>query len=329
MILVVGGAGYIGSHMLKRLRTAGEPHLAFDSLCHGHKASVEGSSFVHGELGSRADLEQVFDTHPIDTVMHFASHIWVGESVSDPSKYYANNVVATLNLLEVMREREVKRFVFSSTAAIFGEPEQVPIDEAHPKRPESPYGESKWMIERILSDYDRAYGLKSVALRYFNAAGADPDGVLGEDHRPEYHLIPRAILAALGEVPPLQIFGTDYDTPDGTCVRDYIHILDLAEAHLLAVRHLREGGDSRQYNLGNGKGFSVREVVETVSRVLGQPVPHGDGPRRAGDPAVLVASSERIRTDWGWTPRYPELETLVRHAWAWRQTHPRGYEEAS
>ncbi|HVL38433.1 MAG TPA: UDP-glucose 4-epimerase GalE [Fimbriimonadaceae bacterium] len=327
MILVVGGAGYIGSHMCKLLREVGEPHLIFDNFEQGHRGALQGSPHVQGDLRNPEDLRGVFANHEIDVVMHFAAYISVGESVREPGKYWTNNTAGVLNLLEAMREANVGKFVFSSTAAIFGEPQYVPIDEEHPKNPTSPYGDSKLAVERMLPAYDRAHQIKSVSLRYFNAAGADPDGLLGEDHDPEEHLIPVAILAALGKRPGMKIFGTDYDTPDGTCVRDYIHILDLAQAHLLAVRHLRNGGESLQYNLGNGQGFSVREVLDMVERVIGREVPKEEGPRRPGDPAKLVASSEKIRRELGWQPRHPSLEEMVRHAWNWRLKHPDGYRD--
>jgi len=325
MILVVGGAGYIGSHMCKLLREAGEEHLVFDNLEQGHREALQGSPLFEGDLRRPEDLAEVFRRHPIDTVMHFAAYIAVGESVQHPGKYYRNNVTGVLNLLEAMVEAGVKRLIFSSTAAIFGDPRYVPIDEDHPKAPTSPYGDSKWAVERMLEAFDRAHGLRSVCLRYFNASGADPDGLLGEDHRPETHLIPAVLLAVLGKAPQVRIFGTDYDTPDGTCIRDYIHIMDLAEAHLLAVRHLREGGASERFNLGNGKGYSVREVIDTVERVVGREVPKEEAPRRPGDSARLVASSAKAERVLGWKPRYPELETIVRHAWNWRRAHPDGY----
>ncbi len=325
MILVIGGAGYIGSHMLKMLRESGEEHLVLDNFEQGHRAALQDSPAVEGDLRNAADLDRVFSEKKIDVVMHFAAYISVGESVRDPYKYWDNNTVGVLNLLESMRRHNIDKFVFSSTAAIFGEPQYVPIDEDHPKNPTSPYGDSKLATERILDSYDRGYGLKSVCLRYFNAASADPSGEIGEDHDPEEHLIPVAILAALGKRPPMKIFGTDYDTPDGTCVRDYIHILDLAEAHLLAVRHLRGGGESRRYNLGNGQGFSVKQIIETTEKVIERKVPHDTGPRRPGDPAKLIASSEKIRKDWGWQPKYTEVEEIIRHAWNWHRSHPDGY----
>lgn len=326
MILVVGGAGYIGSHMLKLLREEKEEHIVFDNFEQGHRSALQGSSSFQGDLRNPNDLLRVFEKHPdIDIVMHFAAYISVGESVREPSKYWHNNVAGVLNLVDAMRFAKVNKLVFSSTAAIFGEPQYVPIDEIHPKSPTSPYGQTKLAVEKMLSDFDRGYGLNAVCLRYFNAAGADPSGQIGEDHEPEEHLIPVAILAALGKRPAMKVFGTDYETVDGTCVRDYVHILDLAKAHLLAVRHLRSGGESRQYNLGNGKGFSVRQVLDTTEKVIGMPVPREDGPRRPGDPATLIASSEKISKDWGWKPEYPDLETIVRHAWEWHRGHPEGY----
>lgn len=329
MILVIGGAGYIGSHMLALLRDRGEPHLVFDNLETGHRQALQGSRLFEGDLRHREDILRALKENSVDTVMHFGAYIMVGESVAQPSEYYWNNFVGVLNLLDAMRECAVLRLVFSSTAAIFGEPQYVPIDEEHPKNPTSPYGDTKLAVERLLASFDRAYGIQSVCLRYFNAAGSDPAGVLGEDHDPETHLIPATILAALGKTPGLKVFGTDYDTPDGTCVRDYVHVCDLAQAHLLAIRHLREGGESRQYNLGNGKGFSVREVIDTVERVVGRPIPRETAGRREGDPAVLIASSDRIKADWGWSPEYPDLATIVEHAWRWRQSHPDGYRSSA
>jgi UDP-glucose 4-epimerase len=325
MILVIGGAGYIGSHMCKLLRESGEKHLVMDNLEQGHRGAVEASPFVKGDLRSGQDLDRVFAENEIDLVMHFAAYISVGESVREPFKYWDNNTCGVLTLLERMRAHNIDKFVFSSTAAIFGEPQYVPIDEEHPKNPTSPYGDSKLAVERMLDSYDRAYNFRSVCLRYFNAAGAAPSGEIGEDHYPEEHLIPVAILSALGKRPPMKIFGTDYDTPDGTCVRDYIHILDLAQAHLLAVRHLRQGGDSRRYNLGNGQGFSVKEIIDTTSKVIGIPVPHEMGPRRPGDPAKLIASSNQVRDDWGWEPKHPQVEEIIGHAWNWHRKHPEGY----
>jgi UDP-glucose 4-epimerase len=326
MILVVGGAGYIGSHMLRLLREENEEHLVLDNFEQGHRGALQGSPSTSGDLRKANDLKRVFAENPsIDLVMHFAAYISVGESVREPYKYYENNTAGVLNLLHAMREAGVNKFVFSSTAAIYGEPQYVPLDEEHPKSPVNPYGFSKYACERILDDFDRAHEFRSVCLRYFNACGAAPDGSIGEDHHPEEHLIPVALLAALGKRPTLKIFGTDYDTPDGTCVRDYIHVLDLAQAHLLAVRHLRQGGESRKYNLGNGQGFSVRQVMELTGKVLGKPVPVEEAPRRPGDPATLIASSEKIRKDWGWAPKYTDLEEIISHAWNWHRGHPEGY----
>ena len=325
MILVVGGAGYIGSHMLKLLREQNEPHLVFDNFESGHREALQGSIAVQGDLRNPSDLEDLFDKHPdIDVVMHFAAYISVGESVREPDKYWKNNTTGAQNLLEAMLTASVNKFVFSSTAAIFGEPQYVPIDEDHPKNPTSPYGETKLAVERMLDVFDEHQGLKSVSLRYFNACGADPDGEIGEDHDPEDHLIPVAILSALGKK-PMKVFGTDYDTPDGSCVRDYVHVNDLATAHLSAVKHLRENGESRQYNLGNGKGFSVRQILDTVEKVTGRELPREDGPRRPGDPATLIASSAKISKDWKWKPKYTDLETISGHAWEWHRNHPNGY----
>jgi UDP-glucose 4-epimerase len=328
MVLVVGGAGYIGSHMLKVLRQANESHLVFDNLERGQGKSVQNSPLVVGDLRNREDLKKVFAENPqIDVVMHLAAYALVGESVGNPGMYWENNTTGVMYLLDAMKDAGVKNFVFSSTCATFGDPQYIPIDEDHPQNPVNSYGESKLAVERMLRDYDIAYGIKSVALRYFNAAGADPEGAIGEDHRPEAHLIPNAIYAAMGKGSRLKMFGTDYDTPDGTCVRDYIHVLDLCQAHMLAVKHLRSGGDTRKYNLGNGQGYSVKEVVDVVSEVVGTPVPYDVADRRPGDPARLVGNSSRIRNDWGWNPEYPELRTIVEHAWGWHRTHPNGYDD--
>lgn len=326
MILVVGGAGYIGSHMVRLLREANEPHLVLDNLENGHRAAVGASPFVQADLRDPSSLRRVFAENPeIDAVIHMAAYIAVGESEREPGKYWSNNTAGVLNLLESMREAGVQKLVFSSTAAVFGEPKYTPLDEDHPKNPTSVYGDTKFAVERMLDGYDRAHGLRSVCLRYFNACGAAPDAAIGEDHFPEEHLVPLAIFAAMGRRAALKVFGTDWPTPDGTCVRDYVHVLDLASAHLLAIRHLRAGGESRKYNLGNGQGFSVREVLDAVGRVAGKPVPADDAPRRAGDPAILIASSEAVRAAWGWDPQYKDLDTIVRHAWAWHDSHPNGY----
>ena len=320
-ILVVGGAGYIGSHMVKRLRQAGFAVTVADDLSSGRRDAVQGAPLHVGDIGKAGFVDAVLrDTRPL-AVMHFASFIQVGESVVDPAKYYRNNVAATQTLLDGMRAHGIGRFIFSSTAAIFGEPEYVPIDEAHPKQPINPYGRSKWFVEQMLEDYDRAYGLKSVCLRYFNAAGADPDGELGECHEPETHLIPLILQVASGRRPHIGVYGEDYATADGTCVRDYIHVADLCDAHLLALRQLLEGAASERYNLGNGNGYSVREVIEAVRRVTGHPIPVVVGPRREGDPPVLVADARAARETLGWQPHYGDLDTIVAHAWAWERRH--------
>jgi UDP-glucose 4-epimerase len=318
-VLVVGGAGYIGSHMVKMLLAEGHEVMTFDNLSSGHRDAVLGGEFFLGDLANRAELDAAFVRHRPDAVMHFASFIQVGESVRRPDMYYRNNLANTLNLLDAMLVHEVKHFIFSSTAAVFGEPDYVPIDEAHPNRPVNPYGRSKWMVEQILADYDHAFGLKSVCLRYFNAAGADPDGLLGERHDPETHLIPLILQAASGRRPDIQVFGRDYDTPDGTCIRDYIHIVDLCAAHLLALQHLIGGGASERFNLGNGSGFSVQQVIDTVEKVTGSKVAVVDGSRRGGDPARLVADSSRARAQLGWQPMFADLEAIVAHAGAWER----------
>ncbi|WP_075323403.1 UDP-glucose 4-epimerase GalE [Acidithiobacillus albertensis] len=316
-ILVVGGAGYIGSHMVKRLLQGGAEVVTLDNLSGGYRDAVCGGAFVYGDIADTRLLNRIFSTHSFAAVMHFASYIQVGESVQEPSKYYQNNVSNTLNLLDVMVAFDVKKFIFSSTAAIFGEPQYTPIDENHPKDPINPYGRSKWMVEQALSDYDRAYGLKAACLRYFNAAGADPDGELGERHDPETHLIPLVLQAASGRRTQIRVFGRDYETPDGTCIRDYIHVTDLAEAHWLALEHLLAGGDSCAFNLGNGNGFSVQEVIDVARQVTGKPIACEDEARRAGDPARLVADSRKIREQLGWKPRYAGLATIIADAWRW------------
>ena len=318
-VLVVGGAGYIGSHMVAMLLARGYEVVTLDNLYTGYREAVLGGEFVQGDLADRGQLEQLFSGRAIDAVMHFASFIQVGESVREPAKYYANNVANTLNLLDAMAAHGVKRFIFSSSAAVYGEPIHVPIGEDHPKHPLNPYGRTKWMVEQILADYDLAYGLKSVSLRYFNAAGADPEGRLGERHEPETHLIPLVLQAASGRLENVQVFGRDYDTPDGTCIRDYVHVADLCEAHHLALERLLDGASSTAYNLGNGNGFSVQKVIDTAARIVGKPIPVKDGARRAGDPARLVADAQTAKRVLGWVPRYPELETIIRHAWQWEQ----------
>jgi len=320
-ILVVGGAGYIGSHMVKMLHLAGHDVVTLDNLSNGYRDAVLYGEFVEGDIADRDLLDQLFSEHQFDGVLHFASYIQVGESVEKPAMYYENNVSNTLTLLSVMADAGVKSFIFSSTAAIFGEPDYVPIDEKHGRLPINPYGHSKLMVEQILCDFDNAYGLKSVCLRYFNAAGADADGELGERHIPETHLIPLVLQAASGRRDAISIFGTDYDTPDGTCIRDYIHIEDLCSAHLLALEALVSGGDSRVYNMGNGQGYSIRDVIDTVKKVTSSGFDVIEAPRRDGDPARLVADSKLLQADLGWSPKYPDLETIIRHAWEWEQKH--------
>ena len=316
-VLVVGGAGYIGSHMVKLLDRRGCEVTVLDDLSAGYRDAVKAGRFVLGDLGELEVLEDLFQTCRFDGVMHFASHIQVGESVREPAKYYRNNVFKTQRLLDAMVAHRVKSFIFSSTAAIFGEPVRIPIDEVHPRNPINPYGCGKWMVEQMLRDYDVAYGLKSVCLRYFNAAGADPEGELGERHEPETHLIPLVLRAAAGRLPEITVFGTDYDTPDGTCIRDYIHVTDLCEAHWLALQRLWAGGESTAYNLGNGNGFSVREVIDAARTITSRDIPVQYGARRSGDPARLVADARRARAELGWEPRHADLATMIAHAWRW------------
>jgi UDP-glucose-4-epimerase GalE len=325
-ILVTGGAGYIGSHTVKALRRAGHEVVVVDDLSAGHREAVAGdAAFVHGDLCDVDLMTRTMRRYSVSGVVHFAALASVSDSVRDPVGYYASNVTGTLSLLDAMVRGDVRRLVFSSTCAIYGEPESTPIDEAHPKAPINAYGETKLAIERAFPHYARAYGLSSIALRYFNAAGADPDGELGEDHAPEVHLIPNVIAAANGG-PPLSVHGTDYPTPDGTCLRDFIHVSDLASAHLLALETMRDAeAVTTAYNLGTGRPHSVLDVIATAERVLGRPVPYVAGPRRPGDPAVLYAAPARAKTELGWTPRYPELSVIVETACRWHLTHPRGY----
>lgn len=320
-VLVVGGAGYIGSHMVRRLQDQGLALLVLDDLSSGFADAVSGAELIVGDVADATLLDSIFTSHSIDAVMHFASFIQVGESVVKPAKYYENNVAKTLVLLAAMVRHNVRSFIFSSTAAIFGNPISPSIDEQHPQSPINPYGRSKWMIEQLLHDYELAYGLRSVCLRYFNAAGAQPGASLGERHEPETHLIPLAIKAALGQGGALKVFGSDYPTPDGTCVRDYVHVCDLASAHLLALEHLRAGGNSLRLNLGNESGYSVKQVLASVREVIGKAVPHDVVGRRAGDPAVLVANSALARSALGWRPQYPALGDIVAHAVAWHTAH--------
>jgi len=327
-ILVTGGAGYIGSHAAKALRLAGYDVVIYDDLSAGHREAALGAPMVEGDIHDGARVAQALRGHRIEAVMHFAAWLSVSDSVADPRGYYWNNVAGTLTLLEAMAGEGVGRLVFSSTAAVFGDPVETPMNESHPTRPINAYGETKLAVERALPHYERAYGLRSIALRYFNAAGADPEGELGEDHEPETHLVPRAIDAALGGE-PLEVFGDDYPTPDGTCLRDYVHVTDLAAAHVLALRALERGSATGVYNLGAGRPASVREVIAAVERVTGRRVSWRVAPRRAGDPAVLFASSAAIARDLGWRPAHGDLDTIVRTAWRWREAHPRGYGEGA
>lgn len=316
-ILVVGGAGYIGSHMVWLLGQRGMHAVTLDNLSAGHRNAVLHGELVVGDIADRALLERLFASRRFDVVMHFASCIQVGESVTDPAKYYANNVANTLTLLDAMRAHKVRQFVFSSTAAIFGEPQHLPISERHPCAPINPYGRTKWMIEQALFDYQSAYGLRAVSLRYFNAAGAHPDGILGERHTPETHLIPLVLQAASGQRRDITVFGRDYATPDGTCIRDYVHVMDLAEAHWQALRYLENSGTGVAFNLGNGDGYSVQQVISTACAVTGCDIQVQEGPRRIGDPARLVADAALARSVLNWQPKYGDLPTIVRDAWRW------------
>jgi UDP-glucose 4-epimerase len=319
-ILVTGGAGYIGSHTALALKERGYRPIVLDNLSRGHREIVEnelGLPFVAADTRDRAALDALFARERIEAVMHFAAFMEVGESVSHPLRFYDNNVYGTVTLLEAMAQAGVTKFVFSSTAATYGEPRTTPIPEDHPQEPINPYGRSKLMVEQILADCDRAHGLRSVTFRYFNAAGAHPSVAIGEHHEPETHLIPLILHAALGRRPAIRVFGSDYATPDGTCIRDYIHVCDLADAHVLGLEYLLAGGGSTAYNLGNGRGFSVKEVIDAARRVTGRDIPVETAPRRAGDPPVLVGSNEKARRELGWQPRYAELDAIVGHAWAW------------
>lgn len=317
MILVVGGAGYIGSHINKMLLKQGYETIIFDNLVYGHKEAVVGGVLEVGDLGDKARLEEVFTKYKIDAVFHFAAYAYVGESVTNPSKYYNNNVANTLNLLDVMIKHNVKYIVFSSTCATYGVPKEIPIREEADQKPINPYGASKLMIERILSDYNKAYGLNYCCLRYFNAAGADPEGEIGESHEPETHLIPLVLSAALGEREDIKVFGTDYPTKDGSCIRDYIHVMDLADAHIKAMDYLKAGGESDCFNLGNCIGNSVLEVIEAAKEVTGKEITVTNVERRPGDPPVLVGSSEKAEKVLGWKPKYSSIKTILGHAWNW------------
>lgn len=316
-VLVTGGAGYIGSHACKALAKAGYTPVSYDNLVYGHEAAVKWGPLEVGDILDRARLDEVIQRYHPAAVMHFAAFAYVGESVENPAKYYRNNVVGSLNLVEACQSQGIDKFVFSSTCATYGVPAEIPMTESHPQQPVNPYGQSKLMIEQILKDFDHAYGLRSISLRYFNAAGADPDGETGEEHEPETHLIPLVLDAAAGKRPHITIYGDDYDTSDGTCIRDYIHVSDLADAHVLALDVLEQGAPSAAYNLGNGNGFSVLEVIESARKVTGIDITAQYGERRAGDPAKLIADAGLIRSELGWQPGYPDIETIIQTAWDW------------
>jgi UDP-glucose-4-epimerase GalE len=323
-VLVTGGAGYIGSHACKALRQAGYPVIAFDSLVAGHRQAVRYGDFVQGDITETRAVRDTLRRYGVFAVMHFAAFLDVAESVRDPALYYRNNVSGALSVLEAMAAESVKHFIFSSTCATYGEPLETPISETHPQNPINSYGETKLAVERALPHFERAFAMKWTALRYFNAAGADPDGEIGEDHSPEIHLIPRALAAARGG-PALKVFGDDYPTPDGTCLRDYIHVSDLADAHVKALETLVETGVCAAYNLGTGRPHSVRDVIDAVERITGRKVPWTLAPRRAGDPAILYALPTKAQTALHWKPRFPDLDSIVRTAWEWHQSHPNGY----
>jgi UDP-glucose 4-epimerase len=324
-ILVTGGAGYIGSHTVRKLVNSGYQVVVLDNLTRGHRAAVKEGFLAVGDTADRTLLKKLFTDFGIEAVMHFAASSQVGESVRLPSDYYNNNVVNGLNLLDAMVESNVRYLVFSSTAAVYGEPREIPIPEDHPTIPTNPYGATKLALEGAMRWYGEAYGLRSISLRYFNAAGADPDGDIGEDHTPETHLIPLVLKVALGQMPHLEVFGNDYPTPDGTCVRDYIHVNDLAQAHILALDALAAGASSNIYNLGNGSGYTVLDVIRTAGEVVGKTLPVKITARRPGDPAMLVAGSDRIKSELGWQPQYPEIKEIIETAWRWHLSHPRGF----
>lgn len=337
-ILVTGGAGYIGSHTVRKLKNAGHEIVIFDNLSSGHKDAIKGFELFEGDLANKEDLRKVFAENDFDGVIHFAGSIEAGESMTDPKRFFDNNLVCGLNLLEAMLERGVKKIVFSSTAAVYGEPEKMParnashneagrpIEENDPKNPTNVYGETKLMFEKVLEAYDRAYGLKSVALRYFNAVGADPSGEIGPDHKNKTHLLTLVLLTALGQRDSIKIFGTDYPTKDGTGVRDYVHVNDLADAHVLALDFLAKGGQSEKFNLGNEKGTTVREMIDGAKKITGVDFKVIEEPRREGDPAQIFASSKKVQAILGWQPQFPSIEQIVDSAWNWHQKNPNGFE---
>lgn len=328
-ILVTGGAGYIGSHTVAALLEQGKDVIVVDHLKQGFQQALLGGTFCEGQLTDRLFLTQVFEKYEIEAVIHFAANSLVGESMQNPALYYHNNVYGTLCLLEAMQQAHVKQIVFSSTAATYGEPERVPIEETDRTQPTSTYGETKLAMERMMHWFDVAHGVKYIALRYFNAAGAHGSGKIGEAHHPETHLIPLILQVALGQRPHISIFGEDYPTADGTCIRDYIHVSDLADAHVLAVQALSQGASSAVYNLGNGQGFSVKQVIDLARRITNHPIPAITEARRPGDPAILVASSEKARSELGWKPTRDRLELIIESAWQWHRYHPHGYEKSA
>ena len=318
-ILVTGGAGYIGSHCCKELHRRGHAPITLDNLVYGHRENVKWGPFYEGDIGDRPVLEEILKHHRVQAVMHFAAFAYVGESVTDPKKYYGNNLNGTISLLDALMTNGVKHFIFSSSCSTYGIPSRIPIDEKHPQQPISPYGKSKYMVEEILKDYSAAYPFDFMSLRYFNAAGADPEGETGEKHDPETHLIPLVLDVAKGRSQSIKVFGADYDTEDGSCIRDYIHVTDLADAHILALEKLVSGHKSDFINLGTGQGYSVLQVIDTASRITECKIPYEATTRRPGDPAVLIASNEKARQVLGWQPRYPELETIISSAWSWHR----------
>ena len=324
-ILVVGGAGYIGSHMCKYLHEKNFTPVVLDNLSLGHRQAVKWGPLYAGELDDQGLLSTILTTHDIQAVMHFAAYCYVGESVAEPLKYYQNNVAAPLTLLDSLLSHGVNKFIFSSSCATYGEPQSIPIVEEQQQQPINPYGRTKLMMENILDDLDNANGLKSVCLRYFNAAGADPDGELGEEHDPETHLLPLVLFEARDQRQTLTLFGDDYPTPDGTCIRDYIHVYDLAQAHYLALQHLLAGGESKKYNLGNGNGYSLLDVIKTAQQITGEEIGFRVAERRAGDPAQLVGSAEKVSKELGWKPHYAKLEAILETAWNWHRKNPEGY----
>ena len=326
-VLITGGAGYIGSHTVKQLFLKNYNPVVVDNLSEGHRESIKNGEFIKGDIGDCNFLERVFLKNKFDIVIHFAASCYVEESVKNPQKYFYNNIVNSLNLLKVMLEHDVRKIIFSSSCAVYGEPVYIPIDEKHPINPVSPYGATKYIFEKILEYYENAYNLKYISLRYFNAAGADESGDIGEDHSPETHLIPLVLKVALNKIDKINIFGDDYTTPDGTCIRDYIHVTDLANAHILALEYLLKEKKSDIFNLGNGEGYSVKEIIEISRKVTGHPIPESIVGRRSGDPAKLVASSEKISSILGWKPLHSDIYNIIQSAWKWHKKNPNGYKK--